>query len=145
DERLIAQEAANAPPIDISVPELDAAVERLQSRFPSPAAFAEALHEHGLNPAELRRQLRQKIQVLKFADHRFRPFIIVPTDEIQTYYETELRAELQKRHVAKIPDVADVRETIQAILVERKLNQELERWIQELRERAVIRVLVQPE
>jgi len=142
DERLIAQEAVSGPPINLPPEQIEEAVARLRLRFPSPEAGAAALREHGISEAELRRQVRQKIIVLQFIDQRFRPFVLVQPDEIQKYYEGEFRAELRRRQVSKLPDLEEVREPIEAILVERQVSRDLERWVRELRERASVRLLV---
>ncbi|MBI1747948.1 MAG: SurA N-terminal domain-containing protein [Acidobacteria bacterium] len=138
-ERLIVQESKNAPPVTISQEALADALQKVQEPFPSTAAFDRLLRRYGITRAEFQQQIRKKLWVLKLIDQRFRPFIMVTADEIQEYYDKEFRTEMRRRTSARIPELAAVRDQIEAILTERKLNQETERWMDDLRKSAVIR------
>ena len=63
--------------------------------------------------------------------------MFVDLDDIQRYYERELVPELRRRQ-ASVPPLATVREEIRDLLRERRLNEEIERWTEELRREADI-------
>lgn len=109
--------------------------QEIRGRFPSPEAFAERLRELGLDLEAVRQLVARQLMVLTFVEERLGPRIFVAADEIRAYYEQTLVPELRTRRAA-VPPIEEVRETIRALLKERRLNEEIERWTEELRRAA---------
>jgi hypothetical protein len=61
----------------------------------------------------------------------------VSQDDISKYYRTVLTPEMQKRGQT-VPPLDDVREDIREVLKQQRMNQELEKWTEELRTAADI-------
>ncbi len=61
--------------------------------------------------------------------------VFVGLDEIQSYYDDFFVPELKARGES-VPPVAEVREELRQVLRERRLNEEIERWTEELRQEA---------
>ena len=141
DERLIAQEAARMPAADITAEELDKARSGLIQTFGSEDVFRRRVESVGLTPARIDRLLRQRILITKFVDFRFQSFIFVSDKEIQAYYDQRLAPEISKAgRVA--PPLSKVRDDIAEILKREKVNEEIDRFLREVRQRANIIQLV---
>jgi hypothetical protein len=81
-----------------------------------------------------------QLQVLKFIDRRFREFIVVNPAEIESYYKDQFLPDLHKRGIGEAPALSEVEEKIRDILIEKKLNVQVEEWLTSLRTNATIQV-----
>jgi hypothetical protein len=143
DERLIAQDAARLPSAEAPQDEIDQKRRMLIERFPSEAAFRQRIESVGLTPQRLDQLIRERILIERFKEFRFQSFVFVREEEIQRYY-TEVLAPQVRARGAVPPPVEQVREQIRAILREEKINEEIDRWLIEARQRADIVQLAEP-
>jgi hypothetical protein len=142
DQRLIAQEAARMPTADITTEELNKARADLIQSFGSEEAFRRRVESVGLTSPRIDRLLRERILINKFVDFRFQSFVFVSDKEIQNYYDQRLAPEMLKAgRVA--PPLARVRDEIAQILKREKINEEIDRFLREARQRANIIQLVE--
>lgn len=109
----------------------------IRGRFSSAREFAERLARLGLEADSLRRLVARQLMVLTFVDERLGPRVFVDLEDIRSYYEATLVPEM-KRRGAPVPPLQEVREQIRALLKEERLNEEIERWTDELRRQADI-------
>src|SRR5215510_808073 len=130
DEKLISQEAARIPSVDITREEIDKKRAELIKSFPSEAQFRERVGSVGLTPQKLDELLRQRILIDRFVDFRFRSFVLVTTQEIQQEYERNFVPEMRRR--GQIPPGLDqrlekgtVREQLSERLKEKKIEDEI--------------------
>ena len=93
--------------------------------------------EHGLQVADLDELALRVAAVDGFVQQRLRPRISVNMDEIEAAYQQLLVDEIAASD-EPLPPLATVREQLQQILVERKLNDEIERWLARAMERQEI-------
>ena len=119
----------------IPVDEVERQLANIRDRFESPAAFNARLEELGLDEQGLRQVLARQIMVLIYVEERLGARVFVGLDEIQSYYDDFFVPELKAR-VESVPPVAEVREELRQVLRERRLNEEIERWTEELRQEA---------
>ncbi len=75
--------------------------------------------------------------VMTFVEERLGPRIFVGLDDIRAYYDNELVPRMKSEGV-DAPPIQEVREEIRTVLRERRLNEEIERWTEDLRDEAVI-------
>lgn len=117
---------------------LDRQLEEVRSRFPSEQAFRSELARLGLDETALRQLLARQLSVLAYVEERLGPRVFVSVDDIAHYYNEELLPELTKNGVgpSEIPSLESVRESIRAVLRERRLNVEIDRWTADLRSKA---------
>lgn len=117
---------------------LDRQLEEIRSRFPSEEAFRSELARLGLDETALRQLLARQLSVLAYVEERLGPRVFVSVDDIGHYYNEELLPELKKNGVgpSEIPTLESVRESIRAVLRERRLNVEIDRWTADLRAKA---------
>lgn len=117
---------------------LDRQMEEIRSRFPAEEAFRAELARLGLDETTLRQLLARQLSVLAYVEERLGPRVFVSVDDIGRYYNEELLPELKKSGVgpAELPTLESVRESIRAVLRERRLNEEIDRWTADLRGKA---------
>jgi hypothetical protein len=63
----------------------------------------------------------------------------VSLDDINNYYRTVLTPQMQKEG-KPLPPVEDVRDEIRGVLREKRLNEAIGKWTQELRQKADVQV-----
>lgn len=125
DERLMHVEAARLPQADVSPEEEDRALTLLVAKRP-------ALREEVKEP-DLRRLLRRQIAILKYVEFRFRPQVRVSDAEVRKAWDEEQAGR------AAGPAFEDEQENLRARLERRALDERIEAWVRELRQRADVR------
>jgi peptidyl-prolyl cis-trans isomerase SurA len=121
----------------VPVEEIEAQVARIRENFPDDEAFRQALKDVGLDSKSLRQLVARQLLVLAYVDERLGARVFVSLDEISKYYRNVLTPEMQRRGQTP-PPLEEVREEIREVLKQQKLNQELEKWTEELRQEADI-------
>lgn len=135
DQRLRLHEVERYDVSQVSVAEVDRQVERIRERAGGADALAAELRRLGLDEEGLRHLLTRQLRVLAYIDERIGPRVFVDLDDIRAYYETALAAEMARQGLP-LPPLAEVREAIRRLLRERRLNEEIEAWTEELRRAA---------
>jgi hypothetical protein len=105
----------------------------LRNQFSGEEAFQVALRSLGLNEQDLLARIEEQERILRVVDQRMRPLVSVAHNEIEAYYRTTFLPEWAKKSKESAPALADVEAQIQEILVQRKIDQQLEVWLKELR------------
>lgn len=143
DERLIAQEAARIPTSPITQDEIDKKRTELIKSFRNEAEFRQRVGSVGLTPQKIDELLRQRILIDRFVDFRFRSFVLVTEQEIRRYYEETLAPDVRKQGQVP-PSVDELRDGIVKLLKQRKIDDEISRWIASARQRADVVQLAEP-
>jgi hypothetical protein len=120
---------------ELPLKEVDRLFDEIKGRFASTQAFDQRLSKLALTRTVLRERLARRLLVEVFVEERLGPRVFVSRDSIQDYYEEVLRPEMLRRG-QPLPELAEIREPIRAVLREERLNQELARWTDELRANA---------
>ena len=136
-ERLRAHEVDRFGFTESSLAQVDRAVAALESGFANHRAFEERLSEFGLTMDDIRQIVARQVMVLTYVDERLGPRVFVSLDDIREYYDSVLTPEM-KSTGQSVPDLDRVREEIRDVLREQRLNEEIERWTEELRREADI-------
>jgi hypothetical protein len=130
DERLMHVEAARLPQAEVSREEEARALALLVAKRPSlPAEVDEP---------DLRRLLRRQMAILKYVEFRFRPQVRVSEEDVRKAWEDE-----QAGRPAG-PAFEDEQEELRARLERRALDERIEAWVRELRQRADVRYVGDP-
>jgi hypothetical protein len=127
--------------VDVSVERIEEEVERIAGSFDSRQEFLDRLRSVGLSEGELRQLVARQLMVLNFVDQRLGARVFVSLDDIRTYYDDELTPRLRQQGETP-PPLEEVREEIRALLKERRLNEEIERWTEELRREADVQLFL---
>lgn len=123
----------------VPVEEVDAHVAEIRARFADDAAFQKALREQGMSVKELRQLVARQLMVLAYVDEQLGPRVFVSLDDINNYYRTTFTQDMQKRG-QPVPPLEEVRDDIRTVLRERRLNDAIGKWTEELRREADVQV-----
>ena len=126
---------------DVPADTIEASLQRLVARYPSEAAFLEALARVELTLDQVRALIKRNQQVQRSIDERFAPLIFVSLEEIEAHYRN-VWAPARRAKGLPVPDLAAVREEIRRDLRGDRLTREVEVWTQQLRSRSNIDVFV---
>jgi hypothetical protein len=118
--------------------EVRRAVSALRESFPSEGTFYEELASKEMTEDSLALLLRRQIAIARYLDRRFRSLVYVTEDEIRNYYDQEIVPALRDAG-EPVPERESVTESIQQILVEKKFNDRVDSWIDNLKSRVRIR------
>ena len=143
DQRLIAQEAGRVPSASVTQEEIDERRTSLIRQFKSEAEFRQRVESVGLTPQRIDDLIREMILIERFIEFRFRSFVFVTEQDVQRYYDEKLAPEVRKG--GQVPPTLDqtiegvtVRESINKILKQEKINEEIDSWLSAARQRADI-------
>ena len=117
--------------------DVDAEINRIQSRFGNAEAFRGRLAAVGLTEQSLRRIVEQQIYLERYLDYKFRPAIQIEDTAISKYYQEELAPPLRAQGQTP-PSLDDVREQIREVLVQRGINERADTWFEETKSRLQI-------
>jgi len=121
DRTLLEEEMAQFPSLDVDEGEID---ERMK----------EISDLRGVARAAIQNAIIRKIQRRKYLELRYRQFIVVSSEEIEKEYETAFVPEAVRRGIV-VPELKTIEEDLRMILFEKKLSQELEASLRDLRVR----------
>lgn len=121
--------------VQVPVDEIERQVAEIRARYASEEEFERRLRELGLSLTSLRQLVARQIMVWNYVDERLGPRVFVTYEDIKGYYDSVLVPEMRRRG-EEVPPVEQVREQIRSLLKDQRLNEELEKWTEELRQRA---------
>lgn len=138
DQLLILQEARKLPLAETAEAQAEyqkTVKERrdeLAQSFGSRARLEERMARVGLTSEHLDSILRDRVTIERYLDFRFRAFALVSSKEISDSYEKEYRSQRNSGRI--VPTLEQVRERIEHRLTEEKIAEEIDRFIDNLRE-----------
>jgi len=141
NQKLISREAQQTPGNQISQDDITQQLQAYRRRFSSQDQFQEKLASMEMTESTLRDLIRRELSVWRFIQTRFEPFIIVMPAQIQKYYDEILVPELAQTG-SPLPALELVREQIREILILEKTNQEMDRWVSNMRGKAQVSILL---
>ena len=131
--RLLLQEAYRLKFAEASEQDIAAEVDRLRQRLGSDDAYREFLERTGLTEERLMRMLGDRLLIERFVEKKIGLYARVSRDEAQSYFQDHPNEFKDKRF-------AQVQKSITELLSQQKVSQQLDQYIAELRDRAVIRL-----
>lgn len=142
EQRLVFQDAEKLPHIHATDQEIELAVAELIHLFPSQAEFQQRMVRTGLTAERLREIVGERVEIEKYLDFRFRSFTVVTLKEIDDYYRDSFVPQFRQRSPgAVVPKIETVRSQIEKQLIERRVGTDLQKYIDDTRERAEIVIL----
>jgi len=123
----------------VPVEDVDAHVAEIRARFKDEAAFQKALRDQKMTVKDLRQLVARQLMVLTYVDEQLGPRVFVSLDDINNYYRTVLTPDLQKKG-QPVPPLEEVRDQIRNVLRERRLNEAIGKWTEDLRREADVQV-----
>ncbi|HEV2448447.1 MAG TPA: hypothetical protein VGS58_21085 [Candidatus Sulfopaludibacter sp.] len=139
DQRLVRNELENSrypvPAASEVAPELE---QFRKKYFPDDDDFHRALAAAGINEDDLKAELLWQRALLLFVDVRFRPGIQVTDQEVQDYFGRTVAPAARAAHPGETPTLDSYRPEIEQKLIGDKVDQEVDRWLQQVRKRTTI-------
>ncbi len=144
DQKLLLQEAEKLPRNEPTEEEItDHINKEILAKFGGNEKFVERMKKVGLEQVMLREIVRRRLEILKYVDFRFRSFIFIKPDEIETYYRDTSIPEAARKGLGA-PELDDkLRSAIESQLINDRVNAELDRFFDEARTQAQITRLAQ--
>jgi peptidyl-prolyl cis-trans isomerase SurA len=103
----------------------------------SEQAWQAVLQRYGLTEEQLKQHIASQHDLMRLVDARLRPNVNIDVRSIESYYNQELLPQLRQSG-AKEVSLAEVTPKITEVLTQRRVNQLLVAWLQDLRSGSVI-------
>ena len=105
----------------------ETAYKNVRARAASEQAWQELLRRYQLTDADIREALEWQATLLEFIQVRFRPGVQVPEEEVREYYAAEVA------NKPGAPPFEEVREDIEQIMTQQRVDRALDRWLGQAR------------
>jgi len=106
----------------------------VQSKFPSPALYQQALQRAGITEEDLNAHLLRQLITLRFIEFRFRPGIQIGEDELNAYFNQRLAPELRKAHPQGEFSLDDYRAQVEQAVIGEIVDKASDTWLKGARE-----------
>ena len=144
DQRLIAQEAGRLPAIAAKESDVRARIAELIKRFPTAEAFYGRIARVGLTAEQLFEIVRQRIEIERYLDFRFRSFVVVTEREVEDYYRDVFVPRWRRQQPGRIlPTAEQAAPRVRQELEEAKIGSDTDAFLEDARARADI-VFLEP-
>jgi peptidyl-prolyl cis-trans isomerase SurA len=141
DQELLREQMRSAEFQHATTEEISKAVSDIRQRYAeakSDEGWQAVLDRYLLTAQQVRENVAASLDLMRLADFRLRPSVSVDSKSIESYYNQELLPQLRSEG-AKEPPLAEVTPTIKEVLTQRKINQLLTAWLENLRSGSDIR------
>ena len=145
NQRLFALEAQRLPrqaPTDKQVTDK---IQETLTRFPSTAAFEQRLRQVGFESVKddnFQRLMSQRLDIENYVNFRFESFVVVTPDEEKKYYRDVYVPAFHTRSPALlVPPFEQKQAEIHDTIVQQKVAQSIERFVDEAKQRVQIDIL----
>ncbi len=133
DQILILREAVES---HVSLPSTEAAA-GLVAPYKADANYQADLGRYGISERDLSAHLLAGLRTLAFTDLRFRPDVQVSAEDVRNYYDELARQNTP--NAARLGSLEENRDQIQKLLIEQRVMQSLDQWLETARAAANIR------
>jgi hypothetical protein len=112
----------------------------LHKEFAHPEDYQRGLKDLGMTEAEVLARIAQQELMLRLIDQRLRPAASPSDEDVAGYYRSTFVPEFQKKNGgAAAPQLPAVESQIREILVQKRINELLDQWIEDLKPTASLR------
>ncbi|MGO8792430.1 MAG: hypothetical protein ACLQVL_34295 [Terriglobia bacterium] len=106
----------------------------LRQNFAHPEDYQRAVKDLRMTETEVVARIAQQELMLRLIDQRLRPEASPSDDEVTDYYRSTFAPEFQKKNNgAAAPPLSQVEGQIREVLVQKRINELLDEWIEELK------------
>jgi hypothetical protein len=148
DRDLILQQIRLLPQVAIEDAQVDSELRVLRKNIPecvvygceTDAGWERYVAAQGFTAEELRERWRQRMEVLRFVEARFRMGIRISQAEMDAYYTGTLVPAYEKENV-NAPAEAAIADKIQEILLQQQVDKLLDDWLTSLRAEGSVRIV----
>ncbi len=148
NRRLILQQALLQPDDEITDKQVTDEFAALRKDIPAckeyhcetDAGWERFVRDQGFTMEELIGCWRERMQVLRFIEERFRSGIEITPDQIKEYYEKTLLPQYASEH-ATAPKLETISSRIQEVLLQQQVTNLLSDWLKSLRAQGTVRTI----
>lgn len=145
---LILQQLKIQPQAAVTDKELDTQLLQLRKELPAcrtehcetDAEWQKFVTEHGFTVDEVRERWKQRMEVLRFIEQRFRMGVRISPEEIKAYYDKTLLP-LYATQKVPAPKLDTISERIQEVLLQQQVSSLLSDWLKSLRAQGTVRLV----
>jgi len=105
----------------------------VREKFPSQQAYDKALQSLGMTEQQVLKRLELYERTLQMINSRLRPAALPDPNEVEDYYTKTFVPEYKKGHSGAPPPLDKIRDQIREILVQKKMNELLDNWLERLK------------
>ena len=120
------------------VAEIEGDLADTRKHYRDDADFQRALAEYGITEQDLKDELLWQRTVVLFTDVRFRPGVQVSDQDIQDYFDKVEAPAARAAHPGRPVALEDFRSKIEATLAGQRVDQQVDIWLREARNRTEI-------
>ncbi len=112
----------------------------LRKEFSHPEDFQRAIKDLRMTETQVLARIAQEELMLRLIDQRLRPAASPSDNEVADYYRSTFVPEFQKKNAdAAPPPISEVEGQIREVLTQKRINELLDQWIEELKPTANVR------
>jgi parvulin-like peptidyl-prolyl isomerase len=134
DQWIVRNEAETARFPRPSEEDITRGVERVQKSFTSSEEYEARRKQLGLTIIDMRNMVASQLYLSNYLDSRFRPSVKVEPKDVEDFYDKAVIPRAQARG-QEPPSLDAAREYIHEALVQRSIDEQAERWLNESRGR----------
>ena len=127
DRTLVEEQIAQFPDVEVTDEEVDVALGTIKAPPDLPSE-------------EFREAVRRRMLRARYFEFRFRQFIRASDEEIQKYYADVFVPEARARGLTQVPSLQEATESIGANIIDEKMSQEVQLWLESIRGRSNVEV-----
>jgi hypothetical protein len=135
DQELLREQLSGSTSAYVAPEDVAARVAEVRKQYPGAATedgWRDLLARYALTEKGLAGYLEMQMKLMRQVDTRFRANVDVDSRSIESYYNQELLPQLRQSGTSDVP-LAEVTSRIKEVLTQRKMNQMLTAWLQNLR------------
>jgi len=142
DQWIVRNEAETARFPRPSEDDITRGVERVQKSFPSADEYEARKKQIGLTDSAIRGMVSSQLYLSNYLDSRFRPSAKIEPKDVEDFYDKAVIPRAQARGQAP-PSLDAARDYIREALVQRSIDEQSERWLNESRGRVHVEKLLE--
>ena len=136
DQELLREQMHSKDFQPVATEEVSKAFETFKSDYGASPEWTAALTHYDVTEAEIRTHIETELNQLRLIDLRLRPTVQVDADSIRSYYQQQLLPKLPPGQHLSLQEATP---TIRELLIQQKINDSLESWLESLRSQANIK------
>ena len=148
DRALILQQAKLQPSDHVTISEAQNQLKTLREEIPAckpvhcetDPGWLKFVQSQGFTLPQIEELWRQRMEILRFIELRFRSGIRISPEEIKAYYDKTLAPELVRQN-ATPPQLDTVSDRIQEILLQQRVSNLLTDWLTTLKAQGTVRIM----
>jgi parvulin-like peptidyl-prolyl isomerase len=141
DQWIVRSEAETAQFPHPSDQDVARGVESVEQSFAAPGEYEARKKQAGLNDTDVRNMVAAQLYLSNYLDSRFRPSAQIDPKDVEDFYQKAVIPRAQARGQAP-PSLEAARDYIREALVQRSINEQADRWLNESRARVKVNKFV---